>query len=243
MNTSLRSEYFSLWGFLKNPENDFLTISTIQEKIKVFFSLFILEILLAFFAGGLIKIFGNSELVSDNRFVIDHFSNRVPVWYIISIIVFLVPFVEELIFRFSLLINEKSLHTNVTILITGAILILFAHVKVNWIRIPFLAFGLATLFIYYIKKSKIDPVIYSFWKRRFTFIFYFFVLSYGLVHITNFSTHSILDIRLPLIILPQLILGFFCGYIRIKLGFSWGCLFHFLHNGIFIVPMLIASIS
>lgn len=243
MASYYKMQYILLWTFVKNPIKDLPSVSTIKEKIKVFIPLIILEFLLAIFSGALIAGFGNSEIASGNKLEIQRFTNHAPPWVIFIIIVIITPLIEELFFRLSLRLNEKFLHFNITILFTGITLFFLSSVKVNWIRISFLIFGVILLLVYYIKKEKVNKFILIFWDRNFFYVFYFFVFSYGLLHITNFNPRSIMTLLIPIIILPQLILGLFCGYVRLKLGFSWGCLFHFFHNGIVMIPILIFSLD
>ena len=77
------------------------------------------------------------------------------------------------------------------------------------------------------------------WSKVFPLIFYMSVVAFGAVHITNFQEYRSYLWAIPILTLPQLVVGLFFGYTRIKYGLRWSILFHALHNGILLVPALI----
>ncbi|AYN05872.1 CPBP family intramembrane metalloprotease [Flavobacterium sp. 140616W15] len=69
-------------------------------------------------------------------------------------------------------------------------------------------------------------------KKYFKTFFYLLTISFGLIHIVNFYkiVPSNLLYLTPIFVLPQIALSFFTAYIRMKNGFIWGFLLHFLYN-------------
>ncbi|MBT8284678.1 MAG: CPBP family intramembrane metalloprotease [Flavobacteriaceae bacterium] len=73
-----------------------------------------------------------------------------------------------------------------------------------------------------------------FFKRSsfFPMAFYLSCLIFGLVHLGNFEEGTSLLLWAPLLIAPQTLMGFFLGYLRVKLGLRYAILMHMSHNGI-----------
>ena len=67
-------------------------------------------------------------------------------------------------------------------------------------------------------------------KPYFKFLFYISALLFGWVHIFNFEFTSSHFVFIPIITLPQIVLGLMLGYVRIIYGFWYGVLLHFLYN-------------
>jgi hypothetical protein len=68
----------------------------------------------------------------------------------------------------------------------------------------------------------------SLWDRYFAFVFYSVALIFAFIHSVNFL--NINYFLLPILVLPQFIIGLLIGYLRIRLGFIWGYMLHFLNN-------------
>jgi len=65
----------------------------------------------------------------------------------------------------------------------------------------------------------------------FKYGFYLFTILFGFVHITNYEITTNVLLFSPLLILPQLLVGFYFGYIRIKFGLIWSIFLHGAYNG------------
>lgn len=59
-------------------------------------------------------------------------------------------------------------------------------------------------------------------------------MLFGLIHITNFEFSYTILLLSPILVAPQIILGFFIGFLRVRYGFVLGFLMHALHNAVFI---------
>ncbi|MEO9571571.1 MAG: CPBP family glutamic-type intramembrane protease [Polaribacter sp.] len=71
--------------------------------------------------------------------------------------------------------------------------------------------------------------------KTFKFGFYFFAIIFGFVHISNFELSTSVILLSPILVLPQLLLGGYFGYIRIRFGLQWSMLMHGTYNCIFIL--------
>jgi membrane protease YdiL (CAAX protease family) len=76
------------------------------------------------------------------------------------------------------------------------------------------------------------PLVFFKNSAYFPVAFYLSCLIFGLVHLGNFEEGSSLLLWAPLLVAPQLIMGFFLGYLRVKLGLGYAILMHLTHNGI-----------
>ncbi|WP_405605604.1 CPBP family intramembrane glutamic endopeptidase [Polaribacter sp. Asnod1-A03] len=61
--------------------------------------------------------------------------------------------------------------------------------------------------------------------------FYLFSIIFGFIHITNYQITKNVLLLSPILILPQLLVGFYFGYIRIKFGLIWSIFLHGAYNG------------
>ena len=136
----------------------------------------------------------------------------------VLIIVFIgsiVEFLKEFSFLSTLKVIERE---NVYLhLIFGAIIVA-----------PVLEEGISRLFLGYFRN-----------KPYFKFLFYLSAFTFGWVHIFNFEFTSSHYAFIPIITLPQTMLGFILGYIRIHYGFWYGVLLHFLYNTVLVSWYLI----
>lgn len=72
-------------------------------------------------------------------------------------------------------------------------------------------------------------------KRLFNTAFYFLAILFGLVHLSNFTITNNVILLAPILVAPQIILGGYLGYIRVRFGLGWSILLHSAYNFIFIL--------
>lgn len=77
------------------------------------------------------------------------------------------------------------------------------------------------------------------YKPQFKYIFYAFALAFGYVHLFNFEISLNIILLSPILVLPQILLGFFLGYLRLKFGLLYAIILHALYNGILTIPVLL----
>ena len=71
---------------------------------------------------------------------------------------------------------------------------------------------------------------YQFFKYEKTC--YVFAILFGLVHITNFKITPSVLLLAPILVLPQICIGGFLGFIRVRFGLLWSIALHGSYNGI-----------
>ncbi|MCK0191179.1 CPBP family intramembrane glutamic endopeptidase [Arenibacter sp. F20364] len=83
------------------------------------------------------------------------------------------------------------------------------------------------------------PLVWFKNKKYFQFILYGSVILFAGVHMTNFEMSREVYYIAPLLVAPQLILGMFLSYVRVKLGLRWSICLHAMYNGILLLPILL----
>ncbi len=76
------------------------------------------------------------------------------------------------------------------------------------------------------------PLVFFKSSRFFPLAYYISFLAFGAIHLGNFQNFEDAILVAPLLVAPQLIMGVFLGFIRVRLGLSWAVLLHGCHNGI-----------
>jgi membrane protease YdiL (CAAX protease family) len=80
------------------------------------------------------------------------------------------------------------------------------------------------------------------WKKIFPFLVYLLAISFGFAHLSNYLNESNLFFILsPFIILTQLLGGLVIAFIRIRLNFFWGVLYHWLWNFVVVIAIPISE--
>lgn len=79
-------------------------------------------------------------------------------------------------------------------------------------------------------------------SRFFNLILYLFTLVFGFYHITNFELTTTVLLFSPLLVAPQISVGFFLGFIRVRLGLFWAIALHASYNMTLFLPLLILKI-
>lgn len=142
----------------------------------------------------------------------------------------IVPLLEEVSFRLFLIPTRfKVLLSSITLsffIIYGT----FIKIDVNSIHfVMSCLYSFIIAVIVYYKYLKIEKIIIN--KNK--IISFVSILIFGLFHITNIKElHIELALLYPIYVLPQISLGYVLTKLRMKNGFWWGFILHFLINSI-----------
>jgi hypothetical protein len=87
--------------------------------------------------------------------------------------------------------------------------------------------------------------VVRFWEQRFAAVFFGSAVAFGIVHATNwhFGRPILAVVMLPLLVLPQGLIGVVLGYTRVRLGLRWSMLLHASYNGTILGLAALLSIS
>lgn len=143
------------------------------------------------------------------------------------------PILEETALRLSLVF--KPIYLSISILLLSYILISRLGYGVGnldieehlWVRI--IASILIAVFAYLISK-KYSRKFSSFWDANFRWIYYFSIIVFALLHLDLAELSLGKFLFFPLLTFPQVLFAVMSGYIRIKYGFIYACLFHGMNN-------------
>ena len=202
MINSIKNTLFDLFQFLKTPKDQQDTNQTTSYKSNRLFSILIIDLVLAVVFMSLISFLEHFNFIDFEN----HKSNelmQLPTIVIILVGAFIIPFVEELIFRS------------------------YLRLKHNYLLQPILYI---TSFTGETNQEKIKAFIENNWNKFYRCIFYISALIFALVHLFNFEDINEILLFLPILIAPQFIVGLLAGYLRVKFGLLWGFFLHGLHN-------------
>ena len=149
------------------------------------------------------------------------------VFYLIT----LGPILEELVFRLPLVLNKKKIIISLSLacfLLAGTRFSESNLYSINTVykTVSIVLIGIITHF--FLKESYLQMIK----GKYYPIYFYSITVLFGLVHLFNF--YKIVPMNLlifaPLFVLPQIILGAFTGYIRLKNGLIWSIIMHCIFN-------------
>lgn len=212
-----RSTFKELLAFFKSPQEDIAKAASNPSKLKVLAAAYLLFLLPVFLSTSffmLAQYFGVIE--EDDHKLIDMLGEA-PVALTLFLVAVMAPLWEELIFRMPLRWERAYIF--------------------KLFLLPVRLGGKET---YRTALEQIQP----WWRKHYTYVFYFTVFAFGLIHVANFQSKSPLWQLLlwgPFLVLPQILLGGLLGFIRLRLGFWWAVLLHAGHNFIFVGIALLAQ--
>ncbi|MDU1905437.1 MAG: CPBP family glutamic-type intramembrane protease [Dysgonomonas sp.] len=215
----IKKEIYSFQQYLRSPyyqdKEDKIRIQSIIALIAVYFSVMIVCNILI---RGYISV---TNLV--------YTINTLPIFDNVLFFTLLIglvgPLKEEVQFRLLLKINKPNIIIFYAVnILTAVVLFLLGKVTNGFVYISIL--GLISLFLW-----KKGIKIKNYYQKYFSIIFYLFTVVFALLHITNYGGDlEYLILGIPILVLPQFVLGCILGYVRIKFGFWYNVLFHVVNN-------------
>jgi membrane protease YdiL (CAAX protease family) len=76
-------------------------------------------------------------------------------------------------------------------------------------------------------------------SRAFRYMYYVLTLSFGFYHLSNFDITQTTLLFSPVLVSPQLSVGIFLGYIRVRFGLIWSMSLHAAYNLVLIGPIFL----
>lgn len=140
-------------------------------------------------------------------------------------------------------------------LCTSIVLLLIASVVENLLQLemgkhamddlfdnysPLLIFFLAVVVAPFFEELLFrGPLVFFKNSNSFKIVFYAFTTAFGFMHISNFEMSTQVLLFSPLLVAPQIGVGFILGFIRVKFGLVWSMALHACYNMVLIIPVLI----
>lgn len=228
--------YISLFkdvlSFIKTPHNQPDSEKSISLKICDTIGLFILKMILLiplvlFFAF----IYDPENVQSTNM------AERFSPIALLFIGGLLLPLVEEIAFRLSLVFNSIYLSLSSSVLLYYLLTKAVFHTKISLVDESFVlrvsvALSFGTLLFIILNLKTVNAKVAQFWHSHFRYIFYISCLVFAWMHISKYEFIWVNIILLPIITLPQLLSAIIYGYTRVSFGFKYPLLLHTSMNTI-----------
>ncbi|MEP3890986.1 MAG: CPBP family intramembrane glutamic endopeptidase [Hellea sp.] len=218
--------------YLRKPHpiarRDAFTPDTVLALLKLLGFTFLMLPILGIFMGALFAATGVTLPEPSEEFA--DMASR-PNFIILAAII--APLIEELLFR-SWLGKRWGVFLVAPLLLVGlALLILMGTDDVtSGIRYAgaIAVIGSASLYMSrYLKARQEEGVLDQALQRIFPFAFWGSSLGFGLMHLANYEGGE-MGLLLPLIILPQFVVGVILGYVRMRFGLWCAIFFHGAYN-------------
>ncbi len=87
------------------------------------------------------------------------------------------------------------------------------------------------------------PLVFYRKSPYFPIAFYVSAVLFGLVHLGNFEKSASLLPYALVIVSPQILMGFFLGFLRVRLGLGYAILMHACHNGLLFLMISISGLQ
>lgn len=146
-------------------------------------------------------------------------------WTMYLSIVIFAPIIEEIIFRYGLRYSKTIIACLAWLPIYWIIKYTVSEsnltmaIGFSFFSIPIIRFAL----------KPFDEQLENLWKRSFPFIFHVFAITFGLVHLSNYSHISNYFLAIPLVS-SQIVSGYVLGFIRMKFGLIYSMGLHSVWN-------------
>ncbi|NJK29195.1 MAG: CPBP family intramembrane metalloprotease [Acaryochloris sp. RU_4_1] len=228
--------------FLRRPRYT-VNVPTDHQGIVDILRLYPLALLIVL-PLGVISAMIAANLQSSNA--VEDLAKTMSVVEILILVVGVAPLWEEAVFRLPLRYTPSNLAIPISL---GMILVVLMFVGKDLSKAVFLAFlgvvmvlGVALRF--WLKEKVGSKTIHRFYEKWIGWLFYGLAISFGLVHLSNFtSLAGQAWLLAPLLVLPQTALGIFLGFIRLRYGFWWSVLTHAFHNACALTPLMLMRLG
>ena len=158
-------------------------------------------------------------------------------------LIILLSIIEELIFRLPL--RYTAINLNIAALLfalfaTRSLLFRlgifgFATFTERWLWSAVLALLIGSVVFVLLRTQPVKRIISRIWLHHFRAVLYFSCVAFGLGHVYNFTSITVVSLLLaPLLVLPQIISGFILAFARVRLGMIWCIVLHIAHNVLFL---------
>lgn len=208
----IQRTFQELISYLQKPVDQIASEQHVAVKIERLFGVLLIDLGVMVLLIGLLSALEALGLLPLEENMLPEMLEQFPVWQLLLLVVLLVPFLEELIFRAYLRFDRNLLF----ILILGVI---GFTGKEN--------------------RARAETAIRRRWDAYYPTIFYLAAVIFGLVHISNYEMTSEVLWVAPILVLPQIVVGLLLGFLRVRYGLIWGFFLHALHNFAFLgIPLL-----
>ncbi|HOI25004.1 MAG TPA: CPBP family glutamic-type intramembrane protease [Caldisericia bacterium] len=233
--------FSDFWQFIKNPATSYFDRLSLGKTFKVFFIIMGFNALIQLLMAFQINQLNQTLMGPENTHKLLEFALNTPSILLFFTTAITAPVLEELGFRLSLVFKPAFLSLSILALSPFVLKNIVVPDSMPYLKILIASIlSLAVLFIFKIPSLRRSTA--QFWNQHLRWIVYGFVAFFGLLHISNFGSLSPkILLYSPLITLPQILSGFVLSYLRLRFGFQWSLLYHFLWNASAISLVILAK--
>lgn len=206
----------------------------LRDILRLYALALVLVLPLAIMVGLLAEKLSNSHAISE---MADQ-----PL-LIFTMAVVIAPLLEEVLFRLPLRYTPANLTFPLflwLLIILGTLASAKVVSAITMLPLLCLTFlGCVFLRVWLKEKMPAKP-IHKHYEKWIGWFFYGSTIIFGLIHIPNYQLINDSALLLaPLLVTPQLLLGIFFAFVRLRYGFWWGVFTHAFHNGLLVGQMLL----
>jgi hypothetical protein len=161
--------------------------------------------------------------------VVELFRGLDQFYYILFLVSIAAPLMEE--FAFRLFVTTQKPQFLLGLISFFTFLSLTFASQISYLIIIISALLVSVIFFSNLTKDKLKSIL----EKNLVWIIHFSSIIFGLIHLVNYRELSILGIVAPVLVFPQITLGYFFAYSKLKLGFISAIALHSLYNLIIIV--------
>lgn len=226
----------NIWDYFKKPDFEKYSFESFSKKIFSFLMFFficaVFGLLLSLISGIIRERIGISSV-----------SISFSIIFFIIINLLILPIIEEIAFRLPLIFNKVYISLSLFIISYIIISRLYGYdilnLQKNVLPRIIYPFSIASIIYAVLQFDYMYHKTSFFWNKNKKTIFLTFLFIYALMHVNNYKLSYYYVIVFPLIVLPQFISGIFLSFVRIRFGFIFSVIFHFLINLLAILPKII----
>ncbi len=159
---------------------------------------------------------------------IAEFLKKTSLLVLLLAVVVAAPLLEEMIFRLPLRFSPLNVSLPL------AFVLLIINIGNPSMRL-LLAVAVGLLLRYLLHHRIKRTTGHAFYAKYIGWLFYGSTVLFGAIHIFNFDSKTYFVA--PLIVMPQIMAGLFCGFIRLRHGYWWAVFAHGFHNFCAILPI------
>ncbi len=225
-----RKLLLEIYAFIKAPRPERDSIKPVKDKLYDTIALFILKMVflipvLLFFA-----LVYDPENVQSQRMT-DRFSPFI----LLLVGGFILPLVEEVAFRLSLVFKPSNLALSSSALFYYLLTKAVFQTKISGFDETFLfrvgvSLGFGGLVFIIFNRASIRQHWEKLWVSNYRFIFYTTCIVFAWMHISKYELIALNVLLLPILTLPQLMSAIIYGYTRVVFGFQYPLLVHITTN-------------
>lgn len=214
--------------FLKYCKQPIYNVKQRKINFKTFIKLYIMGMLSVVFISVPVGAFAHIFNITNN------ITNTTTKFILLGI--FIVPVLEETLFRLLLKPSKKKVYIYFFVIVSWMSILIFLN-KYLLAGIVTAVFILGLILILLGFKNIIDL------NNNFKFIFYLSAGIFALVHINNLDGINFYNFFItPLLVVPQLIMGFVFAYTRMIYGFRYSVFLHVCVNMLALSPYIFINI-